>query len=334
MKKKMKDFAAPLLFHSGFPYLKKIYRRAWGKGKIFILMYHRVDKQSYPFYETAVHPHAFERQMQFLKKNFSVIDLADLKRLNVKEKSATDHVVITFDDGYRDNYLHAFPILKKYGLKATIFLATDYIGTGKLLWYDDLAWVLYHGKAFSAGHLGKQSPLHLKLAEKIGIFLNAEKKEKRGALQSIIAELKDVNSAHRERIIDEIASSCNVSRYSRDADPVMLSWDEVVQMSESGISFGCHTQSHLLLSNTEIDEARREIRVSREKIEGQIEKKVTTFAYPYGKKADYSEQVISILEEEGFDFACTTNRGEESFPLSLPYELKRRGVGTRPYLFL
>ncbi len=83
-----------------------------------------------------------------------------------------------------------------------------------------------------------------------------------------------------------------------------------------------------------MEEARREIGESKRIIEEQIQKPVTTFAYPYGKKEDYTDEVTKVLFDEGFEYACTTTVGYEQFPVATPLKLKRRGVPPHPYLFL
>jgi len=100
-----------------------------------ILVYHKVSPDTHPFFEPT-HPVVFEQQMQFLKQCYQIMPLTELveraKRGDVPDRA----VAITFDDGYRDNYEFAFPILKKYGLPATVFVATGAIGTGEILWHD------------------------------------------------------------------------------------------------------------------------------------------------------------------------------------------------------
>jgi len=114
----------------------------------------------------------------------------------------------------------------------------------------------------------------------------------------------------------------------------MLSWDEVREMSTNGISFGAHTVNHPVLADISLEEARREILESKKTIENKIQKTVKTFAYPYGKDKDYSVDVTKIVEELGFDYACSTIRGYEQFPMKNYFNLKRRGVPIAPHLFL
>src|SRR5438132_9371928 len=100
-----------------------------------ILAYHKVSPDPHPFFEP-VHPALFEQQMQFLSRCYRVMPLLEIVKRNVCGDVPDRAVAITFDDGYRDNYEYAFPILKKFGLPATIFVATGAIDTGEPLWHD------------------------------------------------------------------------------------------------------------------------------------------------------------------------------------------------------
>ncbi|MBK9997621.1 MAG: polysaccharide deacetylase family protein [Nitrospira sp.] len=132
--------AAAWTFHAS-----SIYR--WRhRGKVFVLMYHRVLTKS----EVARYPvqpgmyvldSVFAEQMSFVRRNFTVLSLQELLDLWQRgEWSAhARYCVITFDDGWLDNYRHAYPVLKQLRIPATIFLPTDYVGRNEWFWPDQLA---------------------------------------------------------------------------------------------------------------------------------------------------------------------------------------------------
>lgn len=97
-----------------------------------VLMYHSISdgtENVHPYYQTTTSPRVFSEQMRFLSENrYSVIGLGELVTAMRQGKSLSGCVVITFDDGFRDFYVHAFPVLQRYGFSATMFLPTDYIG--------------------------------------------------------------------------------------------------------------------------------------------------------------------------------------------------------------
>ena len=243
-------------------------------------------------------------------------------------------MVLTSDDGYRDNFLYAFPILKKYDVPLTIFLTTDVIGTKHLLWPDKLAWILYK----SASNFNRQAlyrtDLPPEMIHNITKFFSANASGQAKILRTIGLHLKSYSQEELQDILNRLKKFCNITHWPPDSLRPMLSWEEVKNMSREGVSFGSHTKSHPALSKIPLDHARQEIVDSKQVIEEQIQKAVTIFAYPYGKKDDTSGSVIDLLQDEGFEYACTTEIGYEEFPLNNPLFLKRKGVPPSPYLFL
>src|SRR5262249_1535022 len=104
-------------------------------GTVTILVYHRVNDERDPFFP-ATPIRAFTQQREYVAGQFGVSRLEDAAEAIVQERVPAAAVVVTFDDGYMDNYVNAFPVLKRLGIPATIFLATDAIGTGRVLWHD------------------------------------------------------------------------------------------------------------------------------------------------------------------------------------------------------
>lgn len=303
--------------------------------RVFILLYHKVDYNAAPFFGAAVRPDVFEKQIRFLKRYYKIVDLADLNQLEQLDRtSPSDLIVITFDDGYRNNYRYAAPILKKYDVPATIFLATDYIVNNRLLWYDKLSWILYKAVNLPDSRRLMKFELSQEIIGEVERFLAADSFGRVSILRSLVALLKAYSAQEREEVIKRLAEACRVNTWPGDEDRPMLSWEEVREMSKHGISFGSHTMSHPVLSTISTSEVRKEIVESKKVIEDQIQKPVTTFAYPYGKYTDYTDEVTKVLFDEGFEYACTTTVGYEQFPVATQLKLKRRGVPTHPYLFL
>ncbi len=324
----MKNLLRPLLFYSGFHQSKIIRRRLTGRRAVFILNYHKVDYRVPPLFGVAVRPDVFERQMVFLKKHYRIADLGELGKLESDIEDKRDIVVITFDDGYRNNYTYAFPVLKKYGIPATIFLVTDYIDSHRLLWHDWLSWILYHAVSTAHDFTGTTS----EMKHDIERFCSSGTAERLGLLYALAMKLKKLEKAERQNYLDTLAKACKVNRGLEYKDRAILSWNEIEEMSGAGISFGAHTKSHPVLSAISVPEAETEISESKKIIENRTQKRVTTFAYPYGKNEDFSTDIVDILVSEGFEYACTTNAGSEMFPISNPLRLKRKSNILAPYL--
>jgi len=303
-----------------------------GKRHLFILLYHKVSPQARPLFGTAVAPIVFEKQVRFLRRHYEIVDLQAFSY--PRPDTSKDYVAITFDDGYKDNFLHAFPILNRLDIPATIFLATDFIDTCRLLWHDKLAWILYNA-ACPPDRTGLlQSRLPESMIHMIETFFSSEQGHQVRILRSLAAGLKLLPAEERDDVLSRLAKICKVIRWPGEADRPMLSWEEVKEMFGCGISFGSHTKSHPVLSGLSEHLIREEVSQSKKAIEQHIGIPVTTFAYPYGKKEDYSQPVLRILKEEGFSCALSTAVGHETLPLKTPLSLKRKGVPLHPYLFL
>lgn len=301
------------------------------RRNLFILFFHKVGPPAAPFFGESIAPTVFDKQIAMIKNYYEIIDFSRLWEYNNGQLPAKDLVIITFDDGYKDNYLHAFPVLKKHKVPASVFLATDYIGTNRLLWHDKLSWILYNArsrvseKSFSGIIPETIKPL-------VKQFFHSNASSRITCLRLLAAFLKDFSPAEREQILEELKETFSVSHWPKAS--VMLNWDEIREMSAHGISFGSHTCSHPVLTRITLKEARKEAIESREKIESQIKKQVISFAYPYGGPLDYSPDIACMLRKEGFKYACTTISRQQSLPVEYLWNLPRKGVAASPFLFL
>lgn len=238
-------------------YYQKIMGR-FSKGTVRILLYHRVENiRRYPL---VIPVETFRRQMEYLKKHQSCVSLdeaIDGMRPSGKNE-ANDCFVITFDDGYRDNYTQAFPILRSLDLPATIYLVTDFIGKE-----TEFPWVRKLG-----------SPTYQ-----------------------------------------------------------ILDWEQVYEMAEAGIQFGIHTASHPSLANLSREEQRAEILKSKVTLEEKLGREAVHFCYPYGSRADFNEDTLSVLKELQFHSATTAVAGCNP-PDSHPYLLRRTAIDPSDDFFL
>ena len=178
------------------------------------MRYVTFPKQINRLHSYNVTPSAFKAQMEFLyRNNYSVIKLEEfISCLTQKREIPRKSVVITFDDGYKNNYTNAFPVLKRYNFPATIFLATDYIGTNEVFpWFNGLC--------------------------------GGDEKVKENWIP--------------------------------------LSWGEITEMSQDGITFGSHTCSHANIRKMSKKDFEKEIERSKDVIERQINKHINLFSYPF-----------------------------------------------------
>jgi peptidoglycan/xylan/chitin deacetylase (PgdA/CDA1 family) len=263
--------------------------------RFLVLCYHRVNDDGHPFF-TGTPLALFRRQMEALRRHFAVLPLDELAERARTRKLPRNGVAITFDDGYRDNYTNAFPLLRELGLPATIFLTTEALDRGALLWHD---------RVFDAFH-------------------RARKTEARPTLSSELARLRRASPEERDRRIAELLEELRVKDNGASGWE-KLSWREAREMSSHGISFGAHTLDHPILTSVSEQEARRQITESKERIEKELGSKVTMFAYPNGAASDFDRSTERLVEEAGFSLAVTTVAGANDESTN-PFALRRTAM--------
>jgi peptidoglycan/xylan/chitin deacetylase (PgdA/CDA1 family) len=290
-----------------FPFIQKRY-----SGNVQILTYHRVNNEFDPYFP-AVPPAVFAEQMEYLASHFSVCSLTEaVTRLQARDVP-DNVVVITFDDGYRDNYVHAFPILRKFSIPATIFLATSSIGSGTLLWHDRVFTAFRETREFVLREYGKDHRSYPLRSVQERLF----------AQQEVLRFLRSLDDHDRTKWINCLVTDLKVEEGKRRLN-LMLSWDEVREMHKHGISFGSHTVTHAILSKMSIEAVKREIYESQKIIAQQLGVIPTTFAYPNGSQADFTQVTKEILQDAGYICAVTTVFGTNESGQDL-FELRRGG---------
>ncbi len=228
----------------------------------------------------------FRRQMELLARSFSIVPLetliAEAKTGLLRRRQAC----ITLDDGYGDNYEHAFPILRKLGIPATIFVTTQPIEERSQFFWERLGWYL-------AQRIGRTLILPPDLgARTIQLDSAAGAGE---AFDHLVRRIRTVDANRREVLLE--ALGVEPSPCTRP-----LTWGEAVSMQAAGITFGAHSHTHSSLPALSAAAIREEITRSRDIITLRLGKVSSVFAYPNG---DVDERTERILAAEGFLGAVT-----------------------------
>lgn len=228
----------------------------------------------------------FDKQMFFLKKNENVIALKDI--LNIKEKNNKTYSIITFDDGFKNNYKVAYKILKKYNLPATFFICPGIIDKKKLFWVDEIELCLNYTKkksfCISINNRKKEfdiSNLHKK-TNVCEIIKKICKKEKNTNRKSIIKNLiKELNIVKLKKL-----------KHLHD----VLSWQDIKKMSATKLfDFGIHSYNHEIYSRLPSVEQNRNILKSKKKVYDKTGIKTYLASYPEGKKSDFNKKTIEYM---------------------------------------
>jgi peptidoglycan/xylan/chitin deacetylase (PgdA/CDA1 family) len=282
--------AGHLRFLDAYSILKKYFG-----SKIVILTYHRIGPNNNAWLYPPTSASDFEKQMKYLKKTNKIIPLNKLAERIREGKTLEEKIaVVTLDDGYKDNYLYAFPILKKYNIPATIFLVTGHINTGNLFWFDKVRYLICNTKL-------KRFKL-----EGLGDFSLYSMKDRLKSYFIITEKLKKISDEKKNDLLEKLVNIFNIDiPYDLGRD-VNLSWEEVKEMSESGVEFGAHTVTHPILTRIPLDKARFEILHSRKDLEKRLNQNTYTFCYPNGSIEDFNNEIIEIVKNSGYSCAVTT----------------------------
>ena len=283
-------------------------RRSSG-SKFGILCYHRVGTEGVPFC-SRLEPTLFEAQMRYLRKRYRLVPLEQLCR----ELSGGDQVpptlAITFDDGYRDLYIYALPVLQKYEIPATIYLIGLCMETGNAPWYD---------RIFASIAVTPDTSLELEL-NGLRRFSLTTPPHRFAAAWEVVCYLRSISDTARQRWCAEFER--------RLRPPVellqdrMLGWEEVRSMQRAGISFGAHTMNHPAVSRLDPSAFQNEFVFSKQLLENGLGVPVDDFAYPFGRPTDGNAAAQEFLVRAGYRSAVTTMEGFNS-PGENPYLLRR-----------
>jgi peptidoglycan/xylan/chitin deacetylase (PgdA/CDA1 family) len=242
---------------------------------------------------------SFEKQIVLLRDRFEVVFLEDLVEKLLNGENIGGLCAITFDDGWRDNYTDAFPVLEKYRVPATIFLATGFVGTDRMFWPEEIGYYLDRNNVKSP-EFDDAPPSLVRLLVEISKHHRCKRET---FLDRSIEILKEYSPNEREEILGYFRSMLMIEPLPRQ----MLSWDEAREMFASGlVRFGAHTVNHEILDKVPEQEARDEVSKCREEIDHRLGGQVRAFAYPNG---NHCESIRNILVENGFNIAVTTQKG-------------------------
>lgn len=294
--------------------------RRTNRRQLTILNYHRIE---YTNPETlaesfepniSASPQAFNQQMGYLAKHYNIISNEQLLAWILNNEPLPDFpAMITFDDGYLDNFTSAFPVLQRHRLPSLIFLTSGYIGKSEGFFWDVSAYCFAHTKKQYADlpMLGKRSWENATTA--------------RSVLNEWIGALKRVNEVDKQFTMTKLPSILDVTIPENAFENIMMSWEQIRDLHSQGISFGAHTVSHPILTRIPLEHAGREIRDSKRQIERELGDRVHSFAYPNGQKDDFTPAIKTLVQQAGFETAFSLIAG--SSPLDEvrqnPYSIRR-----------
>jgi peptidoglycan/xylan/chitin deacetylase (PgdA/CDA1 family) len=295
---------------------EKIQKQFYSKS--LILMYHRVAEEDIDPWSLRVTPEHFAEHLAVLRQHTQPMSLKELAQAHQEGKICARAVAITFDDGYANNLHQAKPLLEKYQIPATVFVATGYLEKPSEFWWDELEnIVLQPGKLpeqLSLTINEQQYQCDLDTASNYSLEeawqnrnLPAWKSQPGSRLHfyySLWQQLQSLTPEQRQPLLEQIKAWANYQADTPRLSHRPLTVTELSEIEQGGIiELGAHTVNHPLLSQQPLEVQQQEIQQSKLDLERLLNHPVHSFAYPFGA---YQSETLPLVEEAGFKYACST----------------------------
>jgi peptidoglycan/xylan/chitin deacetylase (PgdA/CDA1 family) len=271
-------------------------QKSLGQGTILTFHGLRKDEEPAGILDEGLHlPLSVFRQIcAHLARHYQVIPLAEMMRMSGLGQRLPDRAIaLTFDDGYASNYQLGFPVLKDFGLSATVFLTSGFLDETESLWFQEMD-------------------------------LAMQAKGEGAKLASTLAELKALPDAEMRRVVAAYGAEVSMPK-TRPEVTRPMTWDMAREMQASGlVELGGHTHSHPILARCSLEQQRREIFTCHERLSAELGRAPKLFAYTNGGAEDFSTETCGLLAEAGFEAAFTMMSGRVKPGLN-PYALPRYG---------
>lgn len=304
----------------GIAILRRTARRAANLflPRTIILLYHRVAELTSDPQLLSVTPQHFAEHLEILRKHCRPI------RLQQADKLLRRSVVVTFDDGYADNLWNAKPLLARQDVPATVFVTTAYVKENREFWWDQLERFLLEHKTL---------PETLQLNINGGIrqwelgtsadydentynhhrSWNVSEKNDPGPRQFVYRSLHQLlrpMAEHEQRnVLDQLRDLAGGPSTGRPTSPA-LSPAEVIELDAGGlVEVGSHSVTHPVLSGLSPAAQWTEIEQSKADLAEVLGRPVTSFAYPFGTRSDYTEETVAAIRRAGYHCACSNFAG-------------------------
>lgn len=263
--------------------------RAFTAGQPRLLMYHR-------FSRSPKHGHVcaktFEEQVALISRFYKPFTVSEMVERHYEGNDLPPHsIAITVDDGYKDFYDIAWPILKKYKVPATFYVTTGFIDGRLWLWPDQLKWLLRNAPTSTESVQLKGMKLTSSVAD-TGVDQFFEQ---------LVALLLGMPDEEKHACLEELARNWSLKLpETAPADFQAASWAQLEELQAGGVEIGGHTVSHPSLGRVGLEQAEREIVGCSTELNEHLGVQPRTFCYPNGTPADFVGAQVSIVRDAGF----------------------------------
>ena len=304
-----KRIAARLVSRTG---LDRLFAALLPSRGILVLNYHRVgNAANSPFDRElwSADAEAFDAQIAMLARHFDVISPGDFETAASRRGR---HVLVTFDDGYLDNYQVAYPILRSHGVPATFFIATGFIDRPSLPWWDEIAWLV-------RGSTRARIELRPWFDEPLALATHREVQ-----IHAVLAKYKSLQASEAAAMLAALRTASGLLPPDTIAEHWM-DWDMIREMADNGMTIGGHTVDHPVLSRLSKERQRQEIEGCAARILAETGRPMEYFAYPVGSPWAFNDDTRDCLEAAGVRRAFSYYGGEAS-PSSPRFDTPRVAV--------
>jgi peptidoglycan/xylan/chitin deacetylase (PgdA/CDA1 family) len=269
---------------------------------LIVLGYHRVGEPTQCPYDRGVFdatPEQFDSQVGWLKQRFHVAELEEVEALLSRpNRLRHPHVLLTFDDGYLDNYQVAFPILKSHGVQAAFFLPTAFIGTDRIPWWDQIAFLVRGGGSRQIA-LEYPKPARYDLSE-----LDPDE-----VIERLLRTFKSPDTTDPERFLAGLERACGRTLPERASPRLFMNWEEAAEMSRGGMAIGSHTHTHRLLAKLRPEEQQEELSHSKQVLRERLGITAGALAYPVGSRDSVDAATREAAERTGYRLGFSLHGG-------------------------
>ena len=294
----------------------KIQKKFCDRG--LILMYHRVSEEDIDPWSLRVTPQHFAEHLEVLRQHTKPMSLKELAQAQQEGNICDRAVAITFDDGYANNLHFSKPILEKYQIPATVFVATEYLTDPKEFWWDELERIILQTE-----QLPKTLCLTINEQEQQWELATCHNYSKSEAWSNrnlaagnstpgsrlrfyyeLWSKLQPLTPAQRQPLLEQIKAWANYQSPAPRLSHRPLTVAELGATEQGGIiELGGHTVSHPMLSEQPIAVQQAEIEQGKSDLEQLLQHSIDSFAYPFGA---YNSETSSLVKQAGFQYACST----------------------------
>lgn len=286
---------------------------------MLVLSYHRIGDPQGDLFDPdlfSATPDQLDAQLSYLNRHVSLVTIEEALRFieGGGERTSRCRALITFDDGYLDNYQLAFPILPAHGVQGVFFLATDMIGSSCIPWWDRIAYLMKTARQ-------RRFTLHHPVEQEFDLGQGSFTAH----LRRVLTPCYTLNAANVPRLVQELAAQAGAEQPT-ESERRFLNWDEARAMIRGGMAIGSHTRLHLVLSRLKAREQKWEMSSCRERLQECLGIEVETLAYPYGRTGTFSELTRQLARDTGYRAALLLERGVNLPGKTHPFGVKRIGV--------